>query len=75
VSGFAESRDQGSRRCHKLPSICPVCSEENATVAQGAPELVVFVQTAFGNEEGGMSCSPIGNVAKRKTPPLTLIAS
>ena len=26
------------------------------TVAHGAPELVVFVQTAFGNEEGGMSC-------------------
>jgi hypothetical protein len=41
---------------HSVVALLALSTVATTTVAQGAPELVVFVQTAFGNEEGGMSC-------------------
>ena len=41
---------------HSAVTLLALSTVAATTVAHGAPELVVLVQTAFGNEEGGMSC-------------------
>jgi len=41
---------------YSVVTLLALSTVATTTVAHGAPELVVFVQTAFGNEEGGMSC-------------------
>jgi hypothetical protein len=41
---------------YSVVTILALSTVATTTVAHGAPELVVFVQTAFCNEGGGMSC-------------------
>ena len=41
---------------HSAVTLLALSAVATTTVAHGAPELVVFIQTAFGNEEGWMSC-------------------
>jgi hypothetical protein len=40
---------------HSVVTLLALSTVATTTVTHGAPELVVFVQIAFGNEEGGMS--------------------
>ena len=42
---------------HSAVTLLALSTVATTTVAHGAPELVVFVQTAFGNEEGGCHVS------------------